>query len=223
MACRVLNRSISLLFAALMLTACSSATVVSSDGGPTIEQAMAEPVHGDKRRVAVKPFANKAAKGSSGLGKGLSDMLADSLFNTNRFIVLERERLKDVMREQNLASSARFRQDTAAPKGELEGAELIIRGSITEFEPECAGGSLLLIGAKQACVGINLRIVDVRTGRVVNTTTVRGTSGTGGVGLVFTRHVLPIGLGAWAKTPMEEAMRQCIEKAVQHIVTTKLN
>jgi curli biogenesis system outer membrane secretion channel CsgG len=149
-------------------------------------------------------------------------MLADSLFNTNRFIVLERERLDEVMQEQDLGDSSRFRSDTVAPKGQLEGAELIIRGAVTEFEPDCRGGSLLLLGAKQACIAINLRIVDVKTGRIVNSTTVEGTSGTAGVGLVFTRSTLPIGLGAWSKTPMEQAMRQCIEKAVQHIVTTGL-
>jgi hypothetical protein len=33
---------------------------------------------------------------------------------------------------------------------------------------------------------------------------------------------LPIGLGGWAKTPMETAIRNCIETAVQHIASSKL-
>jgi curli biogenesis system outer membrane secretion channel CsgG len=205
------------------LIGCSSATVVSSSNGPTITQARAEPAIGPKKRVAVKAFEYKAAKGSQGsVGHGLSQMLTDSLFNSNAFIVLERERLEEVMQEQNLGDTGRFKQETMAPKGELEGAELLIYGSVTEFEPNCRGGSLLLIGAKQACVAINIRIVDAATGRVVNATTVEGTSGTAGVGLVFTTSPLPIGLGAWAKSPMEKAMRQCIEAAVNHIVATKL-
>jgi curli biogenesis system outer membrane secretion channel CsgG len=127
-----------------------------------------------------------------------------------------------VIEEQDLADTGRFRTETTVPKGELEGAELLIRGSVTQFEPNCRGGSLLLISGKQACVSINLRIVDARTGRIVNSTTVDGTSGAAGVGLVFTTSPLPIGLGAWSKTPMEEALRNCIEEAVRHIVETKL-
>ena len=210
-----------LLLAITLLGGCSSATVVSSNNGPTIREAQLEPIIGPKPRIAVKPFERKTAKGGGSIGSGLSTMLADSLFNTNRFIVLERERIDEVMEEQDLADSGRFRSETVAPKGVLEGAELIIKGAITQFESDCSGGSLLLISAKQACVAISLRIIDVRTGRIVNSTTVEGTSGSAGVGLVFTRSALPIGLGGWSKTPMEKALRQCIEKAVNHIATTK--
>jgi len=217
-----LSRLFTLVAMLFLLGACSSATVVSQSGGPTIQQAQDAPYAGVKKRIAVTAFERKTPKGGATIGRGLAAMLADSLFNTNRFIVLERERLDEVMEEQDLADTGRFRRDTVAPKGELEGAELIIRGAVTEFEPDCRGGSLLLIGAKQACVAINLRIIDVKTGRIVNSTTVQGTSGTAGVGLVFTRSTLPIGLGAWSKTPMEQAMRQCIEKAVRHIVDTGL-
>src|SRR5574339_987057 len=211
------------LLATVAVTACSSAHVTrSSTGGPTISEVRAEPYQGPKKRIAVKPFEYKAARGAGDVGSSLSDMLTDSLFNTNRFILVERERLKDVIEEQDLADTGRFRRETVAPKGELEGAELLIRGSVTQFEPNCRGGSLLLISGKQACVSINLRIVDARTGRIVNSTTVDGTSGTAGVGLVFTTSPLPIGLGAWAKTPMEEAMRRAIEEAVRHIVETRL-
>jgi len=98
----------------------------------------------------------------------------------------------------------------------------LIRGSITEFEPNCKGGAVLIIAAKQACVTVNLRIVDAKTGRVVNATTVEGRSGSMGAGLIFATGGLPVGLGGWSKTPMESAIRNCIETAVKHIVNTKL-
>ncbi len=214
-------RILSLLAAILALGACTSANVVSSSGGPTIHQAQAAPYNGPKKRIAISSFEDKATH-SGNLGRGVTDMLADSLFNTNRFIVLERERLKDVIKEQDMVDSGRFRESTVAPKGQLEGAELLIRGSITQFEPSCRGGSLLLVGAKEACVTINLRIIDATTGRIVNSTTVEGTSGSAGIGLIFTSSPLPVGLGAWSKTPMETALRNCIETAVHHIVDTKL-
>jgi len=190
------RRALSLfLVAAVALVGCTSAKVVSSSGGPSIQQAREEPYNGPKLRIAVKAFEFKAARGRAEVGRGMSDMLADALFNSNRFIVLERENIKEVM---------------------------IVRGSITEFEPNCKGGAALIVAAKQACVTVNLRIVDAKTGRVVNATTVEGRSGTVGGGLVFATGTLPVGLGGWKKTPMESAIRNCIETAVQHIAKTKI-
>jgi len=206
-----------------MLAGCTStATVVSSSGGPTIQSAQSDPVNGPKYRIAVSAFDYKAAKRSD-IGSGMADMLSNALFNTNRFIVLERENLNEVTAEQDLSNSSRFKKETAAPIGQLEGAQLLIRGSVTAFEPNCSGGSIILISAKQACVTINIRIIDAATGRVVNATTVDGTSANNGVGIVFTGPSLPVGLGAFSKTPMETAIRNCIEAAVQHIVATKLS
>jgi curli biogenesis system outer membrane secretion channel CsgG len=207
--------------AALALVGCTSAKVVSSSGGPTIQQAQQEPYSGPKKRIAVKAFEFKAARGSAQIGRGMSDMLTDALFNSNRFIVLERENIKEVLGEQDFGASGRVKKETAAPIGEIEGAELLIRGSVTEFEPNCKGGAVIIVAAKQACVTINLRIVDAKTGRVVNATTVEGRSGTVGGGLVFATGTLPVGLGGWAKTPMESAIRNCIEEAVKHIANTK--
>ena len=84
------------LFAALLfaVSACTTAKVVSSSGGPSIQQAREEPYNGPKLRIAVKAFEFKAARGRAEVGRGMSDMLADSLFNSNRFIVLERENIK---------------------------------------------------------------------------------------------------------------------------------
>lgn len=198
--------------------ATSSARVISSTGGPTVVEAQAQPYNGAKQRIAVSSFDARGA----GLGQGLSDMLVDALVNSNRFIVLERERLNDVTAEQDLANSGRFRKETAAPLGQLEGAQLLVRGSITEFEPDCKGGSVILASTKTACVAINLRIIDAATGRIVNATTVQGTSVNNGVGFVYSRSDLPIGLGAYSKTPMEAALRNCIEAAVNYIIANKL-
>lgn len=210
-----------LLSAALGACASNSAQVVSSKQGPTVAQAQAAPYDGPKQRIAVAGFESRSAKASREIGSGMTDMLVDSLFNSNRFIVLERDRLSDVTGEQDLQRGERFRQDTAAPQGQLEGAQLLVRGSITEFEPDCKGGSAILVSGKQACIGLNLRIVDVATGRVVNATTVQATSADNRVGFVFAVGSLPFGLGTYKNTPMEGAIRNAIETAVHHIAQTK--
>src|SRR3990172_7408882 len=207
----------------LPLIACApTATVRSSPQAPAIAQARAEPATGEKLRIAVKAFEFKAARGSGDIGTGMSDMLTDALFNTGRFIVLERERVSEVIEEQDFGASGRVKKETAAPIGEIEGAQLLIRGSVTQFEPKCRGASAVIVSGGQACVALNLRIVDAKTGRVVNATTVEGTSGAASVGLIFATAPLPIGLGAYSRTPMEAAIRNCIDTAVKHIAETKL-
>ncbi len=207
----------------LPLIACApTATVRSSPQAPGIAQARAEPAAGEKLRIAVKAFEFKAARGSADIGTGMSDMLTDALFNSGRFIVLERERVSEVVEEQDFGASGRVKKETAAPIGEIEGAQLLIRGSVTQFEPKCRGASALIVSGGQACVALNLRIVDAKTGRVVNATTVEGTSGAASVGLIFATSPLPIGLGAYSRTPMEAAIRNCIDTAVKHIAETKL-
>lgn len=218
-----LLRFVGLFIIALAAGACGP-TVASRDSGPTMTQAQEEPAQGPKKRIAVMAFDMKAGRGSGSVGTGMSDMLADALVNSNRFIVLERQHVKDVLAEQDLGRSGRIKKETAAEVGEIEGAQLLIRGSVVQFEPECSGGTLAVVGLKQACVAINMRIIDAKTGRVLNATTVDGSAVTAGVGLTLNvpHTPLPVGLGGWSKTPMEKAIRNCIDSAVQHIVKAKL-
>jgi curli biogenesis system outer membrane secretion channel CsgG len=210
------------VFIVTLVTACSP-TVVSRDSGQTIAQAQDQPMDGPKKRIAVMPFEMKAGRGSAAVGRGMSDMLTDALVNSGRFIVLERETLKDVVAEQDLGRSGRVRKESAPEVGAIEGAQLLIRGSVVQFEPECSGGTLTVVGLKQACVSIAMRIIDARTGQVLNSTTVDGSAVTAGGGLTLNipYSPLPVGLGGWSKTPMERAIRNCIDSAVQHILKTK--
>ncbi len=218
----------------LVIFACApTAEVTSGTGGPSIGQAQSEYYNGPKARIAVARFAIKATKAPGEIGDGLADMLTTELFNTNRFIVLERQQLKDILKEQNLGASGRVSPETAAPIGQVEGAELLVYAAVTAFEPNYRGGGGGFIipgyhigiggGAKQAYIAIDLRLIDTRTSRIVAATTVEGRSTDYGalfgavVGGGKTR--LPLGLGGWKKTPMEKAIRVCIKKAVDFIVS----
>ena len=140
------------LIIAVVAVGCAP-SVANRNSGATIDQAQQEPVDGPKKRIAVMPFDVKVHKAGS-IGNGMSDMLADALVNTNRFIVLERQNAKDVMAEQDFGRSGRVKKETAPQIGELEGAQLLIRGAVTVFEPECSAGTLAVVGVKQACVAI---------------------------------------------------------------------
>jgi curli biogenesis system outer membrane secretion channel CsgG len=200
---------------------------VTSGGGPGIAEAQSIPYNGPKARIAVSRFADKSAKGYGGIGEGMADMLTTALFNSNRFIVLERGELGEVLQEQDLAASGRVKRGTEAPVGEIEGAELLVVGAITEFEPNAggAGGGLLVpgfgvgLGVQTAHIAIDIRIIDAKTSRILAAHSVEGRAqDVGGLGGVAAAHTpLAVGFGAFAKTPMEKAIRVCLQTAVNFI------
>jgi len=110
---------------AAWLTGCTSAAVTSG-GGSSMDSARADAYDGPKARVVVSDFEDKMS--SSGYyradyGRGMKDMLATALFQSNRYILLERERMAAIEAER-----ARRR-----PATKLEDADIVITAAITGF------------------------------------------------------------------------------------------
>ena len=216
---------------------------VTSPEGKSIEEAQQEAYDGPRARIAVSRFTDKTGKGwwTGAIGDGMADMMATALFHSNRYIVLERQQLGDVLKEQDLATGGRIKKGTEAPTGEIEGAELLITGAVTEFEgaQSGVGGGLgglggafgtggrivggILGGIKNAHMAIDVRVIDTKTSRIVAAASVEGKAtdfalggalaGAGGGG------ALGGALGGWSKTPTEKALRICIQEAIKFVVS----
>lgn len=233
-----LKSGVAIILAAFSVSACATMTEppsaqVIGGGGSSIGQARMEEYNGPKARIAVNKFFNKSARGHGQIGQGMSDMLTSALFRSNRFIVLDRTDMGATLDEQDLGASGRIKQETVAPIGQMEGAELLVTGSVTAFHPNASGGmggvglptggGFLGVGGsgKQAYMTIDIKVVDTRTGRIVSAATVEGKSQnfTGGVGAIIGGAPLAVGLLGYQNTPAEKAIRVCIEKAVQYIAS----
>jgi curli biogenesis system outer membrane secretion channel CsgG len=218
---------------------CAPTAQVMSTGGPSIDQAQAERYDGPKARIAVSDFEDKTAKGGGAggwmamfgynfkqIGDGMRDMLTTSLFNSNRYIVLEREKLDQVLAEQDLGASGRIKKGTEAQIGEIYGAELLITAAVTEFEgsKQAIGGGTRVLGVslgggvKKGHVAIDIRIIDTKTSQIVAATSVQGDAKSFGLGGATRVGSVPVGLGGLSKTPIEQAIRVCIQAAVDYIV-----
>ena len=230
-----------LLFVASVTASCITpgpSSRVQSTGGPDIGSARAESYHGPKAAIAVADFEDKTVgRGQyrAEYGRGLQDMLVTALFNTNRFIVLEREKLQAVMTEQDMGTTGRFRQDTAAPIGELEGAQLLVVAAVTGFEPNVTGSSgrvsgrggligdsrlgALVGGYQQSRLAIDLRIVDTATGRILAATSVEGKAHGYDLGASVLDRQAGGALNTFARTPMEKAIRSAIEASVDFVAS----
>ena len=207
---------------------------VTSAGGPGMAEAQFESYNGPKARIAVARFTDKTGKGwwTGQIGDGMSDMLATALFNTNRFIVLERQILQDVLIEQDLGAAGRIKREAAAPIGQVEGAELLVTGAVTEFEPGSSGiGGGIGGGSWQSVIGgvlgaiqkshiaIDLRVIDTRSSRIIAATSVQGEATDFSLGSLLIGSHIGGGLGGYSKTPVEKAVRVALSEAVNFVVS----
>jgi hypothetical protein len=118
--------------------------------------------------------------------------------------------------------------DTAPGAGRMVGAEVIIKGTITEFDPNKRGGGMtvgvalpktplgLRLGrnGSRAHVGLDLSVIDATTGQVKFSHRVTADSKTGGwtIGLDFENA--SIGGDSFAKSPLGIASRNALGQAV---------
>lgn len=83
-----------------------------------------------KQNLAVIEFENRTTL--KYIGSGIQDMLTTSLWKSGRFILVEREKIKKILEEQNFSHSGRVSVETAIEIGRILGADYILTGGITE-------------------------------------------------------------------------------------------
>jgi curli biogenesis system outer membrane secretion channel CsgG len=201
----------------------------------TLEKKMAQaepvyqPYYGPKKRLAVTKFENKVTGvyGNWRLGEGFAEMLTTELMNTGRFIVVERQALKDVVGEQELGQTGLVKQESAAKVGELLGAQVIVRGVVSEFELAESGGGggigiagfRLGVKSSNAHVGVDIRLIDTTTGQVLHSHNAAGHAESSGVGVGVSRGEVDFNAEGFKKTPLGQATREAISDCVNFIIS----
>jgi curli biogenesis system outer membrane secretion channel CsgG len=183
---------------------------------------------GLKKVVAVSSFENRSSWKSGGkwdLGTGMADQLTNALTQSDQFLVLERQTLDDVLSEQDLARSGRIRKSQSAQTGKLMSAQILVKGTITEFSSKSAGGgggvrfkNITLGGHKNtAHVGLILRLIDTTTGEVLASQRVEGKAAATGFKVGAYVKGINFGTKGFKKTPLGKATQTAINKAVKFI------
>ena len=96
----------------VLIAGCSPSTTVKQKQPMTQDENKA--MAGLKRRIGVVDFQNKTTYGANRLGTSASDILITELAKSNRFIVVERDKLDKLMEEQKLGMSGAIDPGTAA-------------------------------------------------------------------------------------------------------------
>ncbi len=185
-----------------------------------------------KKIVAVSRFENKAGySGQWSIGDGMADQLTDALMRSGQFVVLERQTLRDVTDEQDLAESGRAQKSNSARTGKLTSAQILIKGTVTEFESASkgGGGGVHILGAsfgsrtESAHVGLIIRLIDTTTGRVLDSQRVEGSAESTGISGSTSLPGVCFGGEQFFKTPMGKAVQETIDNAVDIIASRMKN
>lgn len=186
-------------------------------------QAELGPYKGVKHAVGVRDFENDAGWGAEfNLPKNLGIMLESALIDTGRFVIVERDKLDLVMDEQDLAASGRAAQaGEVAKTGVIRPAKFIGTGALVEVEynESGVGGGFSISGVRiggdhgKAQVTIIAKLVDSSTGGVVAKQRIVGKAGRTGLKFGLTHGKFDGDLGGFAKTPVAEAVQDCINQA----------
>jgi curli biogenesis system outer membrane secretion channel CsgG len=138
--------------------------------------------------LAVLKFQDEtgAMPFQGGIGRVVTNMLASEIAARDAFTVVERRKLRAVLEEQDLAESGLLAPGDRAKIGELTGAQFLVMGTITAFEPDTetkvSGGGLFRRARVEqtnhgSYLAIDLRVVDTTTGEVSYARTIEGHTG----------------------------------------------
>jgi curli biogenesis system outer membrane secretion channel CsgG len=160
--------------------------------------------------------------------RALTEALTTSLAATGKFVVLERVALAQVQQEQDFSASGRVSAESAAEKGKITGAQVLITGDITAFsyQRSAIGGKLTNIvkgldaGLERvsASVSIDLRLIDAVTGEVVASFKGDGSAAQQGVTTHLTRDEKKYDGSVSLSTPLGKASREAIVKSIAGII-----
>jgi len=111
---------------------------------------------GDDAKINIAVSTLKAQGVSDEDALALSSRLRSALFNTYKYNVLERERMKDILSEQGFQQTGATSDDKLVQAGKLLNVEYII------------GGSISRIGEQYS---ISLRLINVESGNITSVVT----------------------------------------------------
>ena len=181
----------------------------------------------EKPRLGVLRFTNNtsAAWWSGTAGRDLQDMLASELVSLKAFRVLERKELEAVIGEQDLGASGRIKKSTRSKIGNITGAKYLIAATVSAFEKGVSGTKggvgfkgISLGGKKEkAYMAIDLKVIEVETGEIVEARTVEATAKSGGLGGGLRVGGFSGNLAKEKKTPTGKAIRACIMEIAEYL------
>jgi curli biogenesis system outer membrane secretion channel CsgG len=202
-----------------------------------------------RKRIAVLDFDYATVRSyvadiwgsDQDVGRGIADMLVTQLVRNGTYSVIERKQLDRVLGEQNFQQSGRADASTAAQLGRILGVDAIVIGSVRQFgrddKKTGVGGGVRVGGiglggvgrrSAKAVVGIDARIIDIKTAEILGVATGFGESKRSGTTLIGGASVGGVAAGGafdmsssnFGSTILGEATRLAVDSLVTELVAS---
>lgn len=175
---------------------------------------------------------------STAVTQGTASMLVQVLNESGWFVTLEREGLQNLLTERKIIRAALKEQEKVPPfeLPSLMSANIMLEGGIVGYDTNIktggAGARYFGIGLSEQYrvdeVTVNLRAVDVRSGRVLSSVlTSKKILSRQVQGDVYTfveyKRLLEIEVGMTTNDPMQLCVLSAIESAVIHLISKGVN
>ncbi len=225
------------LAALILLTACAPAVAVE-DTAANLEAFTLQPLPREQRYViAVPSFTVGAGSVRIGsvdlskegesfyreLGSGVADIFIAEAYESQQFRITERAEIDKVLYEQDLAQSGRVNPATAAAVGRIEGAELLVLGSVSEFGVQTTGGGGKVLGifggaaeTVTARVAVEIRFVDTNTAEIMAIGRGVAEVSQGNVSIDIANVMTNLRVGRTGTTIVDYAVRNAIRSAIEN-------
>ena len=237
------------LLAAAMLAGCVTRPSIPSSGaqltpGTKITRELTRlPAPKGKIAVAVYGFRDQTGQYkpapdssfSTAVTQGGAAMLIKALLDSGWFIPVERENLQNLLTERKIVRALEMPDKSPAPIPHLMPASIVVEGGITAYESNVRTGG---IGAHYLGIGlstlyrvdqvtVNLRTVDIRSGKILSSVSttkaiysyeVRPTV----FKFVNFKDLVQFEAGMTRNEPAQMCVREAIEAAVIHLVAQGL-
>jgi curli biogenesis system outer membrane secretion channel CsgG len=184
---------------------------------------------GIKHAIAVTDFDNQQNwRAQVELGNALAAMLESALFESGRFVIVERADLGDVIMEQDLQASGRAAESSqTAQTGLIRSAKYLATGDITRVSDGTQGtgggigikGFRLGLGGSKSEVELVVKLIDTTSSTVVASKRIMGVAGGSKLRVGYSTRGFSGDLAGFAETPLGEAAQDAISTAVEFIAT----
>ncbi|HYN24148.1 MAG TPA: CsgG/HfaB family protein [Pyrinomonadaceae bacterium] len=141
---------------------------LDSTSTPTPAPVTAQQISNRKRKVMVMDFDARGIPqwwGNWDVGSLFANVMVSRLSRSDIYDVVERERMKALIDEQNLSQDERFRQDKVTKIGQLLGADYVLFGYLTNFSRKKS--NKVFYNEYSAAISFSVRLVDVGSSKVL--------------------------------------------------------
>ncbi len=225
-------------FAALSLLAACTPTVTTDGEAIDLNPFTLQPVPRAERYIVAVPsftvgagsvrigsvdLSNEGEDFYRELGSGVADIFIAEAYESQQFRITERAEIDKVLFEQDLAQSGRVNPATAAAVGRIEGAELLVLGSVSEFGVQTTGGGGRVLGIFGGAaetvtvrIAVEIRLVDTNTAEIMAIGRGVAQASQSNVSINMANVMTNLRVGRTGTTIVDYAVRNAIRSAIEN-------